>query len=117
MITFERVAHRYSERAPVLRDVSFELPRGQLWAVIGGSGSGKTTLLKLVNRLLEASSGRIVVDGQDVRQRDPILLRRSIGYVFQGFGLFPHLTLAENVAVGPRLLGWRARSPRGRASC
>jgi osmoprotectant transport system ATP-binding protein len=108
MITFERVAHRYSEREVVLREVSFEVPRGQLWAVIGGSGSGKTTLLKLVNRLIEASSGRIVVDGQDVRQRDPIALRRSIGYVFQGFGLFPHLTLAENVAVGPRLLGWRA---------
>ncbi len=108
MITFEQVAHRYSEREPVLRGVSFEVPRGQLWAVIGGSGSGKTTLLKLVNRLLQASSGRIVVNGEDVRQRDPIALRRSIGYVFQGFGLFPHLTLAENVAVGPRLLGWRA---------
>jgi osmoprotectant transport system ATP-binding protein len=108
MIRFEHTGHRYSARDVVLRNVDFEVERGQLLVVIGESGSGKTTLLKLVNRLLEASEGRVLVGGEDVRQRDPIALRRSIGYVFQRFGLFPHLTLAENVAVGPRLSGWKS---------
>ena len=90
----------------MLSDIDFDVAGGQLLVVIGASGSGKTTLLKLVNRLLEPSEGRVWVGGEDVRQRDPIALRRSIGYVFQRFGLFSHLTLAENVAVGPRLAGW-----------
>lgn len=90
----------------VLDDVSFEVNAGELLAVIGASGAGKTTLLKLVNRLLEPTRGRVRVGGDDVAKRDPITLRRSMGYVFQRFGLFPHLTLAENIAVGPRLLGW-----------
>jgi osmoprotectant transport system ATP-binding protein len=107
MIRFEHTGHRYSTRDVVLRDIDFAVPRGELLVVIGASGSGKTTLLKLVNRLLEPSEGRVLVGGEDVHQRDPIALRRSIGYVFQRFGLFPHLTLAENVAVGPRLSGWR----------
>jgi osmoprotectant transport system ATP-binding protein len=108
MIRFEHTAHHYASRDPVLRDVDFEVARGQLLVVIGASGSGKTTLLKLVNRLLEPTEGRVLVDGVDVAGRDPIALRRSIGYVFQRFGLFPHLTLAENVAVGPRLSRWSA---------
>jgi osmoprotectant transport system ATP-binding protein len=114
MIVFEHVHHRYAVRGGalasegVLDDVSFEVGAGQLLAVIGASGAGKTTLLKLVNRLLEPTRGRVLVGGEDVAARDPIALRRSIGYVFQRFGLFPHLTLAENVAVGPRLMGWRA---------
>jgi osmoprotectant transport system ATP-binding protein len=108
MIRFEHTAHHYASRDPVLRDVDFEVTRGQLLVVIGASGSGKTTLLKLVNRLLEPTEGRVLVDGVDVAGRDPIALRRSIGYVFQRFGLFPHLTLAENVAVGPRLSRWSA---------
>lgn len=123
MIAFEHVSHRYTTRGSpsgvaargpdaargeaVLDDVSFELNTGELLAVIGPSGAGKTTLLKLVNRLLEPSQGRVLVGGEDVAQRDPIALRRSMGYVFQRFGLFPHLTLAENVAVGPKLMGWR----------
>jgi osmoprotectant transport system ATP-binding protein len=115
MIVFEQVSHRYAARESVLEDVSFRLARGQLAAVIGASGSGKTTLLKLVNRLLEPTGGRVLVGGEDVAQRDPITLRRSIGYVFQRFGLFPHLTLAENVTVGPRLLGWPARRASERA--
>jgi osmoprotectant transport system ATP-binding protein len=108
MIRFEHAAHHYSPGEPVLRDVDFEVAPGQLLVVIGASGSGKTTLLKLVNRLLEPTEGRVLVDGADVADRDPIALRRSIGYVFQRFGLFPHLTLAENVAVGPRLSRWNA---------
>jgi osmoprotectant transport system ATP-binding protein len=127
MIIFEEVAHRYavtrsaaarsgaSMREAVLDGVNFHLGRGQLGAVIGASGSGKTTLLKLVNRLLEPASGRVLVGGEDVARRDPIALRRSIGYVFQRFGLFPHMTLAENVTVGPRLSGWPPRRAAERA--
>jgi osmoprotectant transport system ATP-binding protein len=106
MIRFEHVTQHYATRQPVLRDVCFEIARAELVVLIGASGSGKTTTLKLVNRLLEPTSGSISIDGQDIKSQDPIQLRRSIGYVFQRFGLFPHLTLAENVAVGPRLLGW-----------
>jgi osmoprotectant transport system ATP-binding protein len=107
MIEFKDAGYTYSARRAVLRDVSLEIPRGELLVVIGASGAGKTTLLKLVNRLLEATEGRVLVRNEDVRRLDPIALRRSIGYVFQRFGLFPHLTLAENVAVGPRLSGWK----------
>src|SRR5690606_2803703 len=120
MIRFEQVQHRYGARgderprgvvgrglgraraapAPadrgeaVLDGLSFEVAEGELLAVIGASGAGKTTLLKLINRLLEPTAGRVLVAGEDVGRRDPIALRRSIGYVFQRFGLFPHLTLA-----------------------
>jgi osmoprotectant transport system ATP-binding protein len=111
MVRFERVEHRYaasrgSNNRAGLSEVSFEVLEGELAVVIGPSGSGKTTLLKLINRLLEPEAGRVLVGGVDVRQRDPYALRRSIGYVFQRFGLFPHLNLAENVGVGPRLAGW-----------
>jgi osmoprotectant transport system ATP-binding protein len=86
--------------------VSFHVPSGQLLALVGGSGCGKTTTLKMINRLIEPTSGRIFVAGQDIRSADPVLLRRTIGYVFQGIGLFPHMSIAENIAVVPRLLGW-----------
>jgi osmoprotectant transport system ATP-binding protein len=86
--------------------VSLRVPPGQLLALVGGSGCGKTTTLKMINRLIEPSAGRILVDGLDVLKVDPVQLRRTIGYAFQGIGLFPHLTIAENIAVVPRLLGW-----------
>jgi osmoprotectant transport system ATP-binding protein len=73
---------------------------------VGGSGSGKTTILKALNRLVEPSQGRVLVDGEDHRSMDPVVLRRRIGYVFQGIGLFPHFTIEENIAVTPSLLGW-----------
>ena len=106
MIVLEGVGKSYDGARFVVRDVSFHVPRGQLLILLGGSGSGKTTTLKMINRLIEPTAGRIRVDGRDVRATDPVELRRSIGYVFQGIGLFPHLTVAENVAVVPRLLGW-----------
>jgi osmoprotectant transport system ATP-binding protein len=89
-----------------VRDVSLDIAAGEFVAVVGTSGSGKTTLLKTINRLVEPTSGTIAVEGQDVQAFDPFQLRRRIGYVFQGIGLFPHLTVAENIAVTPRLVGW-----------
>ena len=89
-----------------VRDVSLRVPEGELLVLLGGSGCGKTTTLKMINRLIEPTTGRILVAGHDVRAADPVTLRRGIGYVFQGIGLFPHLSVADNVAVVPRLLGW-----------
>jgi osmoprotectant transport system ATP-binding protein len=86
-------------------DVSLEVAEGEFLAIVGGSGSGKTTLLRLANRLIEADSGRITVEGEDVRTVDPVALRRRIGYVFQSGGLFPHLSVAGNIGITPKLLG------------
>ncbi|HVZ32187.1 MAG TPA: ABC transporter ATP-binding protein, partial [Polyangiaceae bacterium] len=94
----------------VVADVSFELGAGELLAVVGESGSGKSTLLKMINRLLEPSAGSVRVAGRDVRDSPGHLLRREIGYVFQGVGLFPHLTVGENVGIVPWLLGWSKAS-------
>ena len=92
---------------PVLavNDVSLEVAEGEFLAIVGGSGSGKTTLLRLANRLIEADSGSITVEGADVRAVDPVALRRRIGYVFQSGGLFPHLSVAGNIGITPKLLG------------
>src|SRR5438094_6827014 len=107
MILLEGVSKSYAPGArPVVHDVSLRVPPGELLVLLGGSGSGKTTTLKMINRLVEPTSGTILVDGQDVRTIDPTALRRRIGYVIQGSGLFPHLSIKENVAVVPRLLGW-----------
>jgi osmoprotectant transport system ATP-binding protein len=86
--------------------VTFEVPTGRILALLGASGSGKTTTLRLINRLEEATSGHVLVRGQDVRSQRPELLRRSIGYVIQEGGLFPHLNVSANVATVPRLLRW-----------
>jgi osmoprotectant transport system ATP-binding protein len=90
----------------VVDALSFDVRDAELLAVVGESGSGKTTALKMINRLIEPSAGRVYLDGRDAGELLAHLLRRQIGYVFQGVGLFPHLTVAENIAVTPRLLGW-----------
>ena len=95
-------------------DVTLSIAPGSFVAIVGPSGSGKTTLLRLVNRLGEPNEGRILVAGEDVRTQDPIGLRRRIGYVFQGIGLFPHMTVAENIAITPRLLGWERAAREAR---
>jgi osmoprotectant transport system ATP-binding protein len=86
-------------------DVSLDIADGEFLAIVGGSGSGKTTLLRLANRLIEADGGSITVEGEDVQNIDPVALRRRIGYVFQSGGLFPHLSVADNIGITPKLLG------------
>src|SRR5258707_11872027 len=96
---------RGAKRVVAVDDVSLDVAEGEFLAIVGGSGSGKTTLLRLANRLIEADEGHITVEGDDVRNVDPIGLRRRIGYVFQSGGLFPHLTVAGNIGVTPKPLG------------
>jgi osmoprotectant transport system ATP-binding protein len=106
-IEFNNIIKRFGESAAAALDrVTLAVAPREFVAVVGPSGSGKTTLLRLVNRLAEPTSGVVRFAGEDIRTLDPISLRRRIGYVFQGVGLFPHMTVAENVAITPRLLGW-----------
>ena len=105
-ITFENVTKRFSDEAPALDRVTLAVQSREFLAIVGASGSGKTTLLQLINRLSEPSEGHVRVGEADVQSLDPIALRRRIGYVFQEVGLFPHMTVAENIAITPRLLGW-----------
>jgi osmoprotectant transport system ATP-binding protein len=109
MIRLENVSKTFpgAARAAVDR-FDLEVPNGTTCVLIGPSGCGKTTTMRIVNRLIEPTSGRIVVEDQDVTSADPVELRRRIGYVIQQVGLFPHMTIAENVATVPRLLGWPA---------
>jgi osmoprotectant transport system ATP-binding protein len=97
-------------RVTAVDRISFDVEEGEIVVLLGASGCGKTTTLKMINRLVECSEGEILVAGRNVADQDPVLLRRSIGYVFQGVGLFPHHSVASNIAAVPRLLGWdRAR--------
>jgi osmoprotectant transport system ATP-binding protein len=96
---------RGTDRVVAVDDVSLEVAEGEFVAIVGGSGSGKTTLLRLANRLIDADSGTITVEGEDVRAADPVGLRRRIGYVFQSGGLFPHMSVAANIGITPKLLG------------
>jgi len=97
-----------------VKELSFQVPKGETLILLGSSGCGKTTTLKMINRLIEPTHGTVEVDGKDVMSRNPVKLRRQIGYVFQGIGLFPHMTVEQNVEIVPRLLGWSSRSRRER---
>jgi osmoprotectant transport system ATP-binding protein len=114
-IEFQHVTRIYPDAAtPAVDDVSFTVPEGALCMLVGTSGSGKTTLLRMVNRLIDPSAGQILIDGVPTTTQDPIALRRGIGYVIQQVGLFPHMTVEENVRVVPSILGKSAREMRGR---
>jgi osmoprotectant transport system ATP-binding protein len=118
-VEFEHVTKRYDAGAKntpgAVNDLSLTVPAGKICVLVGPSGCGKTTSLKMVNRLIEPTSGRILIDGEDAAKRDVIELRRAIGYVIQQTGLFPHQTIGENVATVPRLLGWSKGRQRQRA--
>jgi osmoprotectant transport system ATP-binding protein len=107
-IRIERVSFGYPGRARVLDDVSVDVAPGTILALVGPSGAGKSTILKLVNRMLVPAGGRVLVDGRDTRDWPELRLRRQIGYVIQDVGLFPHMTVAANVGLVPRLEGWDA---------
>lgn len=109
MIVFERVCKTYPGGTEAVRDLTLEIAGGETLVLLGTSGSGKTTTMKMVNRLIEPTGGRILIGGQDVAAQDPIELRRRIGYAIQHIGLFPHMSVAENVSVVPKLLRWPAR--------
>ena len=102
MIKFDHITKKFKENS-VLSDISFEIKEGEFVAIIGASGCGKTTSLKMINRLITPSSGKIYVDGDDISKKDIIKLRRSMGYVIQQTGLFPHMTIRENIELIPRI--------------
>nr|WP_189077810.1 ABC transporter ATP-binding protein [Mangrovihabitans endophyticus] len=107
MIRLDKLTKRYRGQSRAAVDqVTMEMPRGEIVVLVGPSGCGKTTTMELINRLIEPTSGRIYLDGEDVTTSDPDALRRRIGYVIQQIGLFPHFTVAENIGVVPKLLGW-----------
>ena len=105
IIAFQEVSKIYQEKT-VVDQVSLAIHKGEFITILGTSGSGKTTTLKMINRLVEPTSGQILFEGEDLSQLDPVSLRRRIGYVVQQIGLFPHMTIAENIATVPKLLKW-----------
>src|SRR3989475_3075262 len=115
MIRLEGVSKRYGAQLAV-RDLTIEFHTGQLTMLVGPSGCGKTTTLKMINRLIEPSAGRIFHDEQDVTHIDPVVLRLRMGYVIQNVGLFPHMSIADNVATVPRLVGWDKKRIRRRVN-
>ncbi|GGY93468.1 ABC transporter ATP-binding protein [Streptomyces olivaceoviridis] len=116
MIRFEQVTKRYPDGTTAVDDLSFEVAEGELVTLVGPSGCGKTTTMMMVNRLIEPTSGRILVGGEDIATVDPVRLRRRIGYVIQQVGLFPHRTVLDNTATVPALLGWKRAKARARAA-
>ncbi|WP_410012915.1 ABC transporter ATP-binding protein [Sodalis sp. C49] len=115
MIRLENITKIYpGTTAKAVFDLTLEIPEGSTTALIGPSGCGKTTTMRLINRLEDATRGRVFVNGEDVTAVDPVQLRRQIGYVIQNVGLFPHMNIADNIATVPRLLGWDRRKTDAR---
>ncbi|MGV9768628.1 ABC transporter ATP-binding protein [Microbacterium sp. NPDC003461] len=115
MIEFRSVRKEYAGDTVAVADVDLVVPSHKTVALVGSSGSGKTTLLRMVNRMVEPTSGAVLIDGEDVKDRDPVRLRRSIGYVMQSAGLMPHLRVIDNIATVPILNGVPKREARERA--
>ena len=109
MIEFDNVTKRYPDGTVAVDNLSLQIPSNEITVLVGPSGCGKTTSLRMINRTIERTSGTISIDGEDINSKDPVTLRRGIGYVIQQAGLFPHKTVVDNIATVPRLLGWDKR--------
>jgi len=116
MIRLDGVGKRYDDGTVAVHALDLDVPEGELVVLVGPSGCGKSTTLKMVNRLIEPTTGRILLQGEDVTHTDPVQLRRRMGYVIQQTGLFPHQDVATNVATVPRLLGWDKKRIRSRVT-
>ncbi|WP_153503540.1 betaine/proline/choline family ABC transporter ATP-binding protein [Cumulibacter manganitolerans] len=114
MISLQQLTKDFGTGKPAVDSLDLEIPRGEIVVLVGSSGCGKTTTMKMINRIIEPTSGRVVLDGVDVTGSDPDELRRRIGYVIQQIGLFPHMTIAQNIATVPQLLGWSKARARER---
>jgi osmoprotectant transport system ATP-binding protein len=112
MIEFEDVTKQYPDGTVAVDKLSLRIPSNEITVLVGPSGCGKTTSLRMINRTIERTGGRISIDGEDINDKDPVTLRRGIGYVIQQAGLFPHKTVVDNVATVPKLLGWEKKKTR-----
>ncbi len=116
-LEFRGVSKQYpGQRQPAIKELSFQVGAGEVCVLVGPSGSGKTTAMRLINRMIALSSGDILLGGSSILKREPTELRREIGYVIQQIGLFPHLSVADNIATVPRLLGWDKRRTQARVA-
>lgn len=115
MLKFDHVTKRYKGGKTAVKDVSFEFQKGEFICFIGPSGCGKTTTMKMINRLIEPTEGVISINGEDIMKKDPVQLRREIGYVIQQIGLFPHMTIEENISLVLKLLKWPLEKRKERA--
>jgi osmoprotectant transport system ATP-binding protein len=114
LITFKNVGKKFPDGFEALKNIDFQINKGELVALIGPSGCGKTTTMRMINRLIEPSKGTILIDGEDIANQNPVELRRNIGYVIQQIGLLPHMTIEDNISLVPRLKGWEKEKYDGR---
>ena len=116
MIEFQNVSKRYEDGTLAVKDLDLTVRKGEIFVLIGPSGCGKTTTMKMVNRLIDHTDGKILIDGKEIYQFDIYELRRNIGYVLQQIALFPHLTVEENISVVPELLKWPKQKTKDRVT-
>lgn len=115
MLKLEQVSKVYKGGKKAVNSIDLDIAKGEFICFIGPSGCGKTTTMKMINRLIEPSSGRIFIDGENIMEQDPVELRRKIGYVIQQIGLFPHMTIQQNISLVPKLLKWPEEKRKERA--
>lgn len=115
LLTLENVSKTYKGGKKAVNNVNLKIAKGEFICFIGPSGCGKTTTMKMINRLIEPSAGKIFIDGENIMDQDPVELRRKIGYVIQQIGLFPHMTIQQNISLVPKLLKWPEQQRKERA--